>query len=144
MNQVIPPKHQRIRVALDYLHSMPPSSNALAAYHLLEKAIREVEDAFFGKESYDPPKTFLDGTRTERIYMTLQESIHPVPKYSGVQILVHLKEVVFISRYGAIEIQRKYEEDKYGFLIPFEKRTNLLLFQKNDAYNDGVWHEKNK
>ena len=143
MNQETP-KHQRMQVVLDYLHSLPPASNALEAYLLIEKAIMDVEDIFLGKESYNPPKTFLDGTRTERIYMTLHESIHPVPKYGGVQILVHAKEVVFISRYGAIEMQRKHEDDKHGFLTPFEKRNESVLFKKNDAYGDGVWHQKNK
>lgn len=143
MNQEVP-KHQRIQVVLDYLYSLPPARSSLEAYMIFAKAINEVEDDFLGKESYSPPRTFLDGTKTERIYMTLFESMHPVPRYSGVHILIHLKEVVFISRYGAIEIQRKIEDDILGFKRHFETRNDCVMFTKPDANGDGVWSEKNK
>jgi hypothetical protein len=138
------PKGKRIRSTLDYLHALPPARTALEAYMLFAKAINEVEDAFLGADSYDPPKTFLDGTTTERMYMTLFESVHPVPRYSGVHALIHVKEVIFISRYGAIEIQRKNEDDTRGFDQHFSERKDLIMFKKADASGHGVWHKKNK
>jgi hypothetical protein len=138
------PKHERLQKALGYLHSLPPAYSSIEAYKNLEKAVNLVEDEFLGRESYQPPKTFLDGRRTERIYMTLLESLHPVPGYSGVHILINKKEITLISRFGAIEIQYKVDEDKFGFKTHFESRTDKVIFIKNDGYGHGVWHEKNK
>jgi hypothetical protein len=143
MEQVTPKQH-RIQVALDYLYSLPPAGTSLKAYELFTRAINLVEDEFLGQESWSIPRTFLTGARTERIYMGQVESLHPVPRYSGVDILIHVREVVFFSRYGAIEIQQKVADDRYGFKKHFEERTDLVIFQKPDSAGDGVWHTKNR
>lgn len=137
------PKQHRIKVVLDHLHSFSPARTALEAYAHFTQAINQVEDEFLGKDSYDLPRTFLDGTRTERMYMTLFENMYSVPRYGGVHILIHVREIVFISRYGAIEIQKKVEDDKFGFKQHFEERVALVIFKKLDAWGDGVWHQKN-
>lgn len=138
------PKHLRLQVILDYLQTKPPARSSLEAYKIFTDTINEVEDEFLGKESYNPPKTFLDGSKTERIYMTNPESFHNVPAYGGVQVLIHFREITFISRYGAIEIQRKVNKDKLGSLIPFKERNTEVIFKKLDAWGDDVWHDKNK
>lgn len=137
-------KCQRFQVILNRLAAAPALHTSLEAYKLLEVVINTVEDEFLGEDSYNPPRSLIVGfEKIERMYLTKLESMHPVPRYTGVSILLSHQHVTFISRYGAIEIQRKLREDKRGETIPFEARTELVIFQKLDAYGDPVWHPKN-
>lgn len=126
------------------LQAYAPASSGLEAYAQLSEVINNTEDEIWGKEAWDLPRTFLDGRRTDRLYPILPESFHPVQGYPGVTILVSKIEVVFISRWGAIEMQRKDPEDKFGERMHFAYRSDRVLFTKSDAYGDHVWHDKNR
>ena len=59
-------------------------------------------------------------------------------------LLLSRQELIFISRYGAIEMQFKDANDKYGEINHFESRRKNVFFEKNDSNGDGVWIDKNK
>ena len=137
-------KGERLQAVLDRLRYSPPAHTSLEAYALFEKIINQVEDEFLGPHTYNPPRSLLvDFENIGRMYMTKTESMFSIPKYTGVHILVNHREVVFISRYGAIELQRKLGHDKEGLIIHFEHRLEQVLLQKPDAWGHGVWHPKN-
>ena len=138
------PKHQRMPVILDHLACSPAAHNALEAYKLLSDVIDQVEDEILGLETYDlkPSRSALHNTG-DRMYVTQLPDIFPVMRYTGVMILVAVRHITFISRYGAIEVQCKREDDKRGTVFKFEDRHECVLLRKADAWGDGVWHPKN-
>ena len=111
---------------------------------MLSDVIDQSEDELLGPETYDLKLSREPLRNTgDRMYVTQLPDIHPIPRYTGVQILVAVRHVAFISRYGAIEVQGKLEDDKRGEIFKFEDRHEQVLFQKADAWGDGVWHPKN-
>ncbi len=139
-----PSRKERLLQVLEQFKKLPPATNGLEAYKQFCELINHSEDVLWGKESWNPPRTFLDGSRTDRLYPIYPESFHPVQGFPGVTVLISKMEIVFISRYGAIEIQEKDPDDKYGTNNHFSERHHLCIFKKHDAYRDGVWHNKNK
>jgi len=137
-------KDERLGLILVNLQSLNPASNGLEAYKLLSNAINEFEDQIWGANNYFPPRSFLHGNKTDRMYTIFTESFFEVPGYTGVSLLLSRRELIFISRYGAIEIQLKDDEDKYGDNIHFDSRKRNVIFKKNDSTDDGVWVDKNK
>ena len=136
-------KKSRLHFIIENIKSCRAASNGLEAYKLLTECIDNFEDIFWGRDYYNPPRSFLGGVATDRIYTILPESFYQIPNYSGVTLLVSVTEIVFISRFGALEGQLKDVNDVYGLVIPFEKRKDKILFSKNDAFGDSVWHSKN-
>lgn len=138
----IPTRKERLYKIFENLVKLPRCHNSLEAYKQLTELINTGEDLLFGFEMWNPPRTFLDSNRTERLYTIYPESFHEVKDYLGVTILIAKKELIFISRYGAIEVQEKIKGDEFGNKVHFSKRKNIIV-SKKDAYNDNVWHIKN-
>jgi len=134
----------RLLEVLEYLRNLPRAKTGLEAYSQLSNALNDFEDCVFGRCEWSPPRSFHDGSRTQRLYPILPENIFPVERYNGVMLLLAKKELVFVSRYGAIEIQKKCESDKHGTVVPYKERSNSVIFNKADYYGGGVWDEKNK
>ncbi|MCW1908769.1 MAG: hypothetical protein KIH63_005515 [Candidatus Saccharibacteria bacterium] len=139
----VPSRAERLQDILDRLALLPPAQNGLEAYAQMAELINTSEDALFG-DHWDLPRTFLDGRRTDRLYPILPESFFSVPAFPGVTLMVSKVEVVFMSRWGAIEMQTKDPDDKFGERIPFCSRFENVIFSKPDALGDGVWHDKNR
>lgn len=137
-------KAERLKLILENLKFERPASSGLEAYKILTDCINKFEDMVWGYESYTIPRTFLNGQRTDRLYTILTESFHSIPYYTGVTLLLSKVELVFISRFGAIEFQYKDMNDPFGEKIGFDKREDKVFFRKNDSKNEGVWHNKNK
>jgi guanylate kinase len=137
-------KSVRLKMIIENLKSLEPSNCGLMAYSLITKCINEVEDEIWGKNFYFPPRTFLNGSSSNRIYTIFPESFFKVPMYSGVTLLLSKRELIFISRFGAIEGQLKDSEDKFGEKIHFSERRNNVYFEKQDSFGDGVWVPKNR
>jgi hypothetical protein len=140
----IPPRQERFMAVLSRVSLLPPAHSSLEAYGQLSEELNAAEDEVFGRDYWEPPRTFLDGNRTPRIYPIHTESFHPVVGFNGVTLMIAKKEYVMISRHGAMEVQSKIPDDLYGDLLHFSERNDHILWQKNDAYGDGVWHEKNR
>lgn len=136
-------RYQRMLEVLDYIKKLPCAKSGLEAYAQISNALNDFEDTIFGENYWSPPRTFQDGSRTDRLYPIMPENIFNLENYNGVTLLLAKKELLFISRFGAIEIQKKDESDKHGKNISFPSRTNMILFEKLDFFGDGVWHEKN-
>ena len=100
------------------------------------------EDLVWGENYWKAPRTFLDGTVTDRIYPTYTESFECLKNFPGITHLVHTKHSVFISRYGAVQVQ--LDNGMPPEKCYLEYRPEFILLDKLDSYNDGVWHEKNR
>lgn len=137
-------RRNRFLRSLRILAKLPPASNALEAYAQLCNTLNEVEDIVFGSQHWNPPRTFLTGVETTRLYPIFTESFFAVTEFPGVQMLLARKELVFISRFGAIQVQNKSASDKTGDDLPFFRRSDEVIFTKDDKYGDDVWHEKNR
>ena len=137
-------RYERLLEVLEYLRNLPGAKSGLEAYAQISNALNDFEDCVFGRNSWSPPRSFQDGNRTQRLYPILPENIFPVDGYNGVMLLLAKKELVFISRFGAIEIQKKCESDKYGALLHYKERSDTIVFKKTDYYGGGVWNDKNK
>ncbi|MFM0204683.1 hypothetical protein PQR53_33140 [Paraburkholderia fungorum] len=133
-----PKKHERIKELLARLDELEHARSGLEAYAQISNTLNEIEDAYFG-DFWDLPRTFLDGTISDRLYTSQAECFRVDPQYPGVVNMVHTNEYILISRYGAIEIQKDTGERK----IPFCYRKDAIIYQKPDAWGDGVWHSKN-
>lgn len=137
-------RKERFTTVLAQIAILPPATNALVAYRQLAETLNAAEDEVWGRDHWAPPRTFLDGSRTDRLYPIAPESFHPVAGFPGVTLMLAKKELVFVSRFGAIEIQGKMPSDPLGEKVPFAERLDRVLWSKLDAYNDGVWHPKNR
>lgn len=137
-------RRERVELILKRLSLLPPATSGLEAYKQLTETINQFEDEIWGKDSWHPPRSFIGGVSTQRFYTIFPESFFSVDNYPGVTILIGTKELIFMSRYGAIEIQNKVIEDRYGKDQTFHLRRDQVFFEKFDAYGDNVWHEKNK
>ena len=142
--KVIATRRDRLLKALKSVSQLPNASNGLEAYKQISEAINQEEDLMWGKDTWNPPRSFLAGNRTARLYPIYPESFHSLKKYPGIMLLLSKREIVFISRFGAIEIQEKDINDQYGEITPFSERKEKILFSKLDAYNHDIWHDKNK
>lgn len=140
----IPPKPHRLRSALDEVARRPGAQTGLEGYRQISDAINRVEDEQWGTGHWHPPRYVSPGVRTDRLYPIAPESIYPVPEFPGVDLLVSVRECVFISRWGAIEVQRKEHDDLFGQRTHFRDRRDHVIFAKPDWSGDGVWHAKNR
>ncbi len=140
----IPTRVERLQVVLERLAVLPQAQNGLEAYAQMAGVINTSEDEWFGPGHWDLPRTFLDGRRTERLYPIMPESFHAVPDFPGVTLMVSKAEILLMSRFGAIEMQVKDPDDKFGDQVPFCARADRVMFVKPDAQGDGVWHDKNR
>lgn len=136
-------RKERLSLALDLWALEPPVSNGLLSYKQLTDCIDSIEDQEIGHDFWDCPRTFLNGQRTDRIYTILPESFHNVKYYSGVTLLLAKHELIFVSRFGAVEVQNKMKEDKYGVFVHYNNRSDEVIFRKIDASGHDVWHAKN-
>ena len=137
-------RKERLLLALSAWAMEPPATNGLLCYKQLTECIDKVEDQIFGKNHWDCPRTFLKGDRTNRIYTILSECFHSAPYYPVVSLLLAKHELVFISRFGAAELQTKLDGAVYGPKRDFDQRTDKVIFSKKDSFGHGVWHEKNR
>ena len=110
---------------------------------MLSETLNEREDAIWGADDWHPPRTFKDGVRTERLYPISTESFVPVPGFPGVTALLARREVLFVSRYGALEVQEKLREMDLQSQLLTAKGSERVIYQLNDSAGDGVWHTKN-
>lgn len=133
----IPPKFKRIKKLIECLNELPPAKTQLEAYSHISNAILLLEDELWGEDHWDLPRTFLNGEVTQRMYPSLTECCEAVDFYSGVNVFVHTKEFIFISRTGAIEIQKGTGEDERA--VPFHTREHAVVYRKPDSYGKGVW-----
>ena len=137
-------RQDRVNLILKKLNVLPPARNGLEAYRQISETINHFEDMIWGKESWNPPRSFLGGVATRRFYTTFTESFFSVENFPGVTLLLGTKELIFVSRYGAIEMQRKLHNDRYGKTKQFYLRHDQVFFVKLDAYSHSVWDEKNR
>ena len=141
--EAAPPKSERLAAAFDLLGQRPPATTGLEAYCQLSKALNEIEDSVWGTEDWAPPRVFELGQVTDRMYTVSPDSFFAVDGYRGVILLLSTKELIFIGRYGAIEVQRKMAEQA-AREVPFCSRRSQVMFQKADHEGNGVWHPKNR
>ncbi|HVZ12376.1 MAG TPA: hypothetical protein VG965_05080 [Patescibacteria group bacterium] len=141
---IIPSRQERFADVLSHLATLPAAHSSLEAYGQLSEAINAAEDRMFGVDSWAPPRTFLDGQRSERLYTIYTESFHHVDGFAGVTLMIAKRELVFVSRFGAIQVQSKIPDDPYGRSKHFSDRPETVIWNKEDAYGDDVWHDKNK
>jgi hypothetical protein len=139
----VPSRAQRLAAALQRTAKLPPATTALEAYRQIAQSINEVEDSWWGADHWQPPRSFLDGTRTARLYPIYPESFFAVDGFPGVTLLLAKHELLFISRFGAIELQCKEWNDALVERIHYPERSPDAIFAKADASGDGVWHAKN-
>ena len=132
-------KRDRLVRMFELLDSAPNAKTGIEAYARLSNIVNEAEDELF---EWKLPRTFLDGTITERIYPPQPECMESVSGWAGVVVCVHVKEFIFFSKHGAIEIQLDTSEDEKR--IHFSIRSSAVIYSKLDAYGDSVWHPKNK
>lgn len=137
-------KSSRLAMALEEVGRRMPARTSLEAYRQISDAINRVEDMHWGADYWEPPRHVDPGARTARLYPIAPESIYPVRNYGGVDVLVSVTEYVFVSRFGAIEVQTKDRDDSYGKFNAFCGRRDRVVFEKHDYAGNGVWHEKNK
>ena len=142
--RALPERRDRLLLVLALVADLPPACTGLEAYRQLATTMNDEEDGWFGSDTWAPPRTFLDGRRTERLYPILPESFHPVAGWPGVTLLLARREAIFVSRHGAIEVQDKREDDPFGERFPFPERTDRVLFAKSDATGHPVWHPKDR
>lgn len=135
----VPPKGTRISEVIELLKVRPACSSYSEAYKMLNQAIVEVEDRYFGPlpDEYE----FHVGPHANRMSITSGDSIFPVVHYSKVKILISTNHITFISEHGAIEIQNKDRNDRFGLATHFNARKAIIT--KLDTGNHTVWHEKN-
>jgi guanylate kinase len=133
---------ERLKYILDNIDMNEPARNALEAYKIITQAIDEFEDNF-SAEPWSPPRTYMDGSRSSRMYTIFPESFHDVPEYRGVTLLLSLRELIFISKNGAIEVQVKDTHDPLGERKHFKDRKHNVLFSKVDIEGNDVWHASN-
>ncbi|MDE1153748.1 MAG: hypothetical protein PW788_14535 [Micavibrio sp.] len=138
----IPPKFVRISKILALFAKAPPFANGMMAYATLMEIVNEQEDLVWGADYWKAPRTFHGGVVTDRVYPTHTESFENVEGFLGVTHLIHTKHSIFLSRYGAVQVQLDN-----GWAVSdchLETRAEFILVDKLDAYGDGVWHEKNR
>ncbi len=140
----IPSKSHRLKLVFEDVADRNSARTALEAYRQVSDAVNRVEDMYFTSNHWQPPRHVGPGVVTDRLYPIAPESCYPVPDYAGVDLLVSVGECLFISRYGAIEVQAKDENDLFGERIPFQARHDRVTFTKTDYAGDGVWHAKNR
>jgi hypothetical protein len=135
-------KRDRLERVFAYLQVAPTCRSGLEAYRQLCDVLNLVEDEALGPDSWVPPKSFVGQPLSDRMYPTYPESMLSVSEFPGVTALWHAREVVFVSRYGALEVR---ERDGRGVdAYVYAPRDKSLLFDKVDAYGDGVWNGKNR
>jgi hypothetical protein len=139
----VPSRAARLAAALHRTAELPPATTALEAYRQIAQSINEIEDHWWGPEHWQPPRSFLDGTRTARLYPIYAESFFPVEGFPGVTLLLAKRELLFISRFGAIELQCKQWNNAVIEQADYPERSVDAIFAKADAGGDGVWHAKN-
>jgi 5'-deoxynucleotidase YfbR-like HD superfamily hydrolase len=140
----IPSKSHRLKLIFEEVADRDPARTGLEAYRQISDAVNRVEDMFFTSSHWQPPRHVGPGVITDRLYPIAPESCYPVPQYAGVDLMVSVKECVFISRFGAIEVQAKDKRDLFGERTAFHTRSDHVIFSKRDSVGDGVWHDKNR
>jgi 5'-deoxynucleotidase YfbR-like HD superfamily hydrolase len=140
----IPSKSQRLKLVFEDMVDREPARTGLEAYRQLSDAVNRVEDMYLTANHWHPPRHVGPGVVTERLYPIAPESCYPVPDYAGVDLLVSVGECVFVSRFGAIEVQVKDGGDPFGERVAFQDRKDRVIFSKFDSAGDGVWSIKNR
>jgi 5'-deoxynucleotidase YfbR-like HD superfamily hydrolase len=140
----IPSKSHRLKLVFEEVATRQAARTGLEAYRQISDALNRVEDMYFTASYWKPPRHVGPGVVTDRLYPIAPESCYPVPDYSGVDLLVSVGECLFVSRYGAIELQVKDKSDLFGEHVAFHSRRDRVIFSKPDSSGDGVWHVKNR
>jgi 5'-deoxynucleotidase YfbR-like HD superfamily hydrolase len=140
----MPSKSHRLKLIFEEIADRDPARTSLEAYRQISDAVNRVEDMYFSASHWQPPRHVGPGVTTDLLYPIAPESCYPVPHYAGVDLMVSVKECVFISRFGAIEVQIKDKRDLFGERIAFHARSDRVIFSKADSAGDGVWHDKNR
>jgi hypothetical protein len=137
-----PSKATRLNKLFTCIKAVQPACTGLEAYAQISNALNLLEDQIWGPGYYAMPRTYDGGVVTDRLYPSHPESFETVSGFSGVINMVHTKEFIFISRTGAIEIQRDTGESETE--VHFSTRRHAVLFTKNDHQGRGVWHESHR
>lgn len=142
LKNIIQPKSHRLAIMLKAYAKIPPFSNGMMAYASMMEMLNEREDVLWGEDHWSPPRTFLDGVVTDRIYPTHSESFQNIDGFPGVTHLIHTKHSIFMSRHGAVQVQ--LDNGLAAGDCHLEARSAFILLNKLDAYGDEVWHDKNR
>lgn len=138
---VILNKRERLGLVLEILAARPACHSGLEAYRQISDALNLVEDEHLGPNNWCPPRSFVGQPTSERMYPTYPESMIQVTGYGGNTALLHETEVIVVSRFGAMEVRRR---NGRVFVEMAQELAAPVVFEKPDAYGDGVWHEKNQ
>src|SRR5436853_576184 len=92
-----PSKGARLEMLISRLKHAPAVTNGLLAYKLISETLNDIEDVVLGKDCWDPPRTFVGGITSERLYPTCPESILPVPNKPNLAMLTHVGQIIFIA-----------------------------------------------
>lgn len=133
----IPPKSQRLEKFIETLSKTSPSHSGLEAYAKICSVLNMLEDEIFSINEWSLPRSFATGATTDRLYPPQPDNFEDVPNWPGVTNMVLKKEFVFISRGGAIEIQKDDGSSERG--NPYHLRNKSVIFVKPDANGHGVW-----
>lgn len=137
-----PAKRDRLQRMIECVRALPPARSGLEAFAQITNVLNHLEDQVWGADHYAMPRSYEGGVVTDRLYGSHAESFETVQGFSGVVNMVHTKEFVFVSRTGAIEIQKDTGESEE--LVHFETRRHAVLFSKPDAYGRAVWDDQNR
>lgn len=128
----------RLRAIFDLLATMEKCSNGLMAYKQLTDTINDFEDEALGVHTWSPPRTFLDGARSERLYTIYPESFFACGDDSQVTMLISLREIIFINSNGAIQVQEKLLQGHPDSCLKYADREKYVIFNK-EGIDGGVW-----
>lgn len=127
-------KADRVKLFLEKLNFAAPATTGLLAYKLICQTINQIEDGVFGHDYWKPPRSFLTEPTTDRLYPSSYDSMFPVSGWPDVTMIIHIRELIFISSSGAIQIQKKVEVD-----TPYCDRYGKILLDKQAADGSRVW-----
>ena len=139
----IMPKRERLLRALQMLKAQPRLQSGLATYARLSALLNQVDDELVGAAEWYPPVSFDRHGPSVRLYPIAPESYRNVEQYPGVSAWLTRREVLYISRYGAIEVHAREEQDALSVRSLSADLTRECLFEMPDASGDGLWHPKN-
>lgn len=137
-------KKDRLSVFFQELSNLPIPKNSLEAFRQISETLNITEDRIFGSDYWKPLRFYPPGIKTDRMYPVAPESIYLLHNFSKVTLLVSIYELIFISNDGAIEFQKKDQNDIFGTNIDFSNRKDMVIFKRADQYGCEVWDDKNK
>lgn len=127
---------------INALGRMRPAESGLEAYANICTVLNMLEDEIFSIEDWALPRSFATGAETARLYPPQPDNFERVPGWPGVTNMVLKREFVFVSRSGAIEIQKDNGTSESG--NPYANRRETVIFAQADAAGRDVWADHNR